>query len=193
MTLDRIAAFHDDTLGTAELECEKYERIWAVPEYSNHSPGEKLVDIFLHVSGAGRGDSVIDLGCGTGRATRALQDHGLRATGYDITPKGLQETISFKQGCLWEQIQGQYVYGYCVDVMEHIPIEYTMLTLHQMKRVCKGLFLHICNVPDGFGKAIGEPLHLTVMPFEWWRDHLREIGTVVEARDLMRNSLFYVE
>ena len=188
--MNRVEMFHDDTLGAAEFE--KYERMWSVPEYSDYSPGETLVDTFMEMTGAQKGDSVIDLGCGTGRATSALQEKGLRATGFDITPKGLQETIHFRQGCLWRKIGGQYDHGYCCDVMEHIPIEFTMLVLHQISLVTPNLFLQICNIPDGFGRAIGEPLHLSVMPFQWWKAHLESFGEVLDARDLLTSSVFHV-
>ena len=43
-----------------------------------------------------------------------------------------------------------------------------------------------------FGKEIGEPLHVTVMPFTWWRDRLGEVGEVLDARDLMHGGVFHV-
>jgi CRISPR/Cas system-associated exonuclease Cas4 (RecB family) len=42
------------------------------------------------------------------------------------------------------------------------------------------VFLGIALVPDQFGVWMGTPLHLTVQPFTWWRDSLKELGTVVD-------------
>jgi hypothetical protein len=35
-------------------------------------------------------------------------------------------------------------------------------------------------------------LHQTVQPFTWWRDSLKELGTIVEARDLLTDAAFLV-
>jgi hypothetical protein len=52
-----------------------------------------------------------------------------------------------------------------------------------MLDACNGLFLSICFQDEAFSEIVGEPLHLTVMPFVWWRDHLAMMGNLVEARD----------
>jgi hypothetical protein len=69
----------------------------------------------------------------------------------------------------------------------------TMLVIARMLRlVKKGLFLSICTVPDTNGAWVGQPLHLTVQPFTWWRDQLSELGRVVECRDLLTSGVYYV-
>jgi hypothetical protein len=68
-----------------------------------------------------------------------------------------------------------------------------MLAIARMLAVCsKGLFLTVSLVPDSFGVWAGKSLHQSVFPFVWWRDALRELGTVVEARDLIGNGVFFV-
>jgi hypothetical protein len=87
----------------------------------------------------------------------------------------------------------RFDYVYCTDVLEHIPPQFTMLVIDQLLRVAhKGLFLNVSLVPDSFGMWVGEPLHQTVEGFVWWRDSLRELGTVVEARDLIQSAVFLV-
>ena len=178
------------------LEKQKYEKVWKIPSYRDHSPGDTMVKKFLEICRPYPNASVIDLGCGTGRASLKLKRAGLNVTGLDITGKALTRTarqkIPFTEAPLWSDWVGMYDFGFCCDVMEHIPIEYTMAALQRMHMNCREVFLHICLVPDSFGKMIGEPLHLTVMPFDWWLSHLQELGDVKDARDLVHNGLFHV-
>jgi hypothetical protein len=85
-----------------------------------------------------------------------------------------------------------YDYGFCCDVMEHIPPEYTMLVAERILSACDVAWMQIALQPDEFGAAIGKTLHLTVQPFKWWRDRLRLLGNVIEARDLCSTALFVV-
>jgi SAM-dependent methyltransferase len=183
----------------AAAETAKYERIWGYEEYAVCSPGEDLVEAFLEIARPAPGASVIELGCGTARAGLALRSAGLAVTLLDLTDAGLDPAARVEladkliKAPLWGHWPGDYDFGYCVDVMEHIPPEYTMLVLDRIMARCRRAFFQICLIQDGFGRLIGEPLHLTVMPFQWWRDRLAEFGTLTEARDLIKNGLFYVE
>jgi hypothetical protein len=68
------------------------------------------------------------------------------------------------------------------------------LAIDQMLRVAKeGLFLTVSLVQDSFGVWAGKSLHQTVQPFTWWKDSLKELGTVTEARDLISNAVFVVK
>lgn len=190
-------------LSAALAEKAKYEKIWRVPDYRRHSPGQTMVKPFLEICRPEPGSRVIDLGCGTGRAALQLQRRGFEVTGLDITRQALgraaRARLAFVEGSLWSAWPGQaspaagWDHGFCCDVMEHIPVEYTMLVIDRIMSACATAFFSICTVPDQFGAAIGEPLHLSVFPFEFWRDHLGEFGTLVEARDLLTDALFVLE
>ena len=180
-------------MNVAESERLKYEKAWSIPEYANHSPGAQAVELFAEMCEP-YGD-VIDLGTGSGKGALALKDIGLDVTMLDLTFDGLVEGtdgIRRIEAPLWGKWLGAWDWGYCADVMEHIPPEYTMLVLDRIMSHCEQVFFHICFVPDGFGKVVGQPLHLTVMPFEWWKSHLSEFGAVVECRDLMANGVYHV-
>jgi hypothetical protein len=56
---------------------------------------------------------------------------------------------------------------------------------------CGSAFFSISFNQDVMGEMIGEPLHLTVQPFTWWRDTFRELGTLYEARDILGEGIFY--
>lgn len=180
-------------MNTVESERLKYEQAWAIPEYANHSPGEEICELFEEMCSP-RG-TVIDLGAGSGKGALALDALGLDVTMLDLTFDGCQtgkfHRIETSLWGKWSRPLG-WDWGYCTDVMEHIPVEYTMLVLDRIMANCRSAFFHICLIPDGFGKAIGQPLHLTVMPFEWWRDKLGEFGEVVECRDFMANGVYHI-
>lgn len=182
--------------GAAE-ERNKYEEIWSFEEYQKSgSPGLANVDRFLSVLSPQQGSSVIDIGCGAGRAGLELERRGFNTWWLDITPAALVPAVDrrrFIEAPLWAPVWGrQWDYGFCCDVLEHIPTEYAMLACEQIIHHCGTAWLHICNLPDEFGKLIGEPLHLTVKPYAWWLLRLSTLGEVIDARDLCGNSLFVV-
>ena len=171
-------------MNIAESERIKYEKTWSIPQYHNFSHGENHADLFMEMTGAKPGESVIDLGCGTGRGGKALEKKGLVPTYLDLA--NYNDMDPFIKQPLWEPIGSRYHefdYGLCCDVMEHLPIEYTMLAIRNMLHACGSVFFSICFQDEAFGDIVGEPLHLTVRPFVWWRDHLEMMGTVIDARD----------
>jgi 2-polyprenyl-3-methyl-5-hydroxy-6-metoxy-1,4-benzoquinol methylase len=178
----------------ADVEREKYEAMWAVEDYANFSPGEKWLPVFLELVGDKRG-TLLDAGCGTGVAGAALAREGFDVTLADLTGdqiRGEAEDLRFRPGPLWKPfVRRQFDVGYCCDVLEHVPPEFTLLTIQNLLRACDRLFLSIATEPDQFGAAIGQPLHLTVQPFAWWRDRLREIATLHDARDCGNTAIFW--
>ena len=60
-------------------------------------------------------------------------------------------------------------YGFCTDVMEHIPPDKVDVVLNNILHAAQSVWFSICLIPDDCGVLIGEPLHLSVHPFEWWK------------------------
>jgi SAM-dependent methyltransferase len=162
-----------------ELEREKYQKVWTkIPEYRCISPGEKLVGKFLTWAKWSKGDDLIDCGCGTGRASKRLADHGLRVTMMDIAPQAKDGSIDlpFIEGCLWESFtDAKYDWVYCCDVLEHIPTDRVDGVLDNLAAMTTyGAFLQIALWPEAFGRHVGEVLHLTVQPVEWWMEKIAQ-------------------
>lgn len=179
-----------------DQERDKYERIWAVPDYGKFSPGEKYLDLFYELAAPEPPASIVDIGAGSGRAALALHEQGFRVSAFDITDEGYEAKgkVPLLLGSVWRDLPRvkTWNYGYCCDMLEHIPTEYVMLTLERIQCSVRDLFCSISTMPDGFGAKIGETLHMTVQPFEWWHDRLRDIGDVTHARDLLNEAIFYV-
>ena len=184
---------------TAAAERAKYEQVWEAPEYRRYSPGEAMAWPFIRI--ARPKGSIIDFGCGPGRASLMFHLFGLDVTMIDTAVNCLDDEIvqeigaRFVQGNLWDSDLPIPVadYGYCVDVMEHIPPEWVGAVIANILRHAQTTFFHICLRKDHFGEAlIGHPLHLTVKPFAWWRDLLGAHGEIIDGRDLIDNGLFIV-
>lgn len=177
-------------------ERTKYQDIWALPDYREaNSPGLANVDRFLAELKPQPGQSVVDLGCGSGDAGLALQAAGLAVSWLDITDAGLSPQVPralFFEQPLWHRWPMNADYCFCCDVMEHLPTEFVMLAIDRIVAQSKTAWLAIALRPDVFGAAIGQPLHLTVRDFLWWRDRLACIGTVLDARDLCGDGLYIV-
>ena len=188
--------------GAAE-EREKYKEIWSIPEYRINSPGLVNVDRFMGVIQPESGSSIIDIGCGASVAGLKFKELGLESWYLDITSAAKPEEVPwnrFLETPLWNQWGGKlfprgkrWDYGFCCDVLEHIPTEYTMLCVDRILSYCDVCWLQIALLPDEFGQLIGEQLHLTVKPYSWWLARLATLGKILDARDLIGNALYVVK
>jgi SAM-dependent methyltransferase len=190
-----------------QAERETYEEMWGVESYAEHSPGEHYAPVFdalVRERGQHPLDlSVLDAGCGSGKGALALSALGYTVTLCDLTDAGLvpdAQPFPFFETALWNPLTGPYAFGrgydyvYCTDVLEHLPTVFVGLAITRMLEVArKGLFISVALGPDQMGVWVGRPLHLTVQPFVWWRDHLDTLGRVIDARDLINEGLFLVE
>jgi 2-polyprenyl-3-methyl-5-hydroxy-6-metoxy-1,4-benzoquinol methylase len=176
-------------------EAEKYARMWATAEYRRHAPGELLAPLFLQVARPPRGAEVLDIGCGTGRGAWMLaQLGGLRVTMLDFVEGCLDPEVA--QACATPTHGLRFVrhdieqpfpvaarYGYCVDVMEHIPEARVPQVLGHILSACQHVFFSIATLPDRCGALIGERLHLTVRPAAWWAEQLARHQAVIHWSD----------
>jgi len=175
--------------------------MWARPEYREHSPGLRWAANFVSRIDIPGDDTVIDLGCGTGRAAAYFATRFKRAYGFDICPQALDEgvenQIHFVEGCLWEPLPAwmhgmNFDWFYCTDVLEHIPPEYVGPTLDNIASLGrKGGFMSIAHFEDYCGKLIGETLHLTVHAGDWWLKQIEQ-RWAIESWTGTNTSLVFV-
>lgn len=174
-------------------EREKYQLMWKIPSYRHTSPGEGIADFFAeHFKPEGL---VIDYGCGTGRGSIRLKDQGLDVLLVDFTDNCRDEEallLPFIQADLTEPLTVSSPYGFCTDVMEHIPTEDVEKVITNIMSASKQVFFQISTINDHFGAVIDSTLHLTVQPHAWWKAMFT--GYTIEWESEQESaSLFYIK
>jgi hypothetical protein len=186
-------------------EAEKYRKMWEFDEYRKVAPGEQVVTTFLRQAQPKPGDTIIDFGAGTGRGALMLALlGGLDVTMLDFAPNCLDDDVRemlttqahrmhWVEADLRKPISVSAKYGFNTDVMEHIPTKDVDAVLRHILKAAQHVFFQISMVDDACGALIGEPLHLTVKPYQWWLDKFKEHDAQIHwAADRGDTALFYV-
>lgn len=187
-------------------EKEKYEKMWTVDDYRKVSFGEMAAQTFFSLAHPNAGDAVTDFGAGTGRGGLMLWAMGrMNVTMLDFASNALDDDlvtacrkfpdkIRFAEHDLTQPMGTHTRYGYCTDVMEHIPTEDVDKVLVNILDAAQSVFFRISTVPDHFGpRSLGQPLHLTVKPYSWWAKKFIELDcTILHSEDLGNAVDFYV-
>jgi SAM-dependent methyltransferase len=193
------------TVTIRPIERELYKQMWDREEYRRVSPGEECANDFLAMVKPKHGSSMLDLGCGTGRGGLSLAFFG----GMDVTLvdfadncldtdvrdmlKTQSHALRFVQADLTKPLPVEAAYGYCCDVLEHIPAAQIDDVLDNCLRACQHVFFQISTVDDALGVLVGHKLHLSVHPYEWWLQKLQDRGCTVHWSQGGSNSCaFYV-
>ena len=158
--------------GTMLYEKRKYQQVWAHGAYRKFSPGEQEHARAVTQMGMRQGNSVIDFGCGEGKSVKFFDGMGMPAYGIEFAPNAPSEKgIVVLEACLWDVPEMPPVdFGFCCDVMEHIPPEKVDAVLETIRRMTlKRTYFRISTVADRFGPdLIGKQLHLVVANLAWW-------------------------
>lgn len=186
-------------------EREKYEAMWKFSQYRAVAPGERSAKLFMDVVKPRVGSFVTDFGAGTGRGALMLAVlGGVRVKMLDFASNCLDppvhemlaehpEILKFEQHDLTQPYAKKSEYGYCTDVMEHIPPEQVNKVIENILMTAQHVFFQIDCEPDVCGKLIGQPLHLSVHPHAWWLTKFQEFGAVVHwSKDYGTYACFYL-
>ncbi len=184
-------------LGPDEMiEVNKYTLMWNQPVYRQYSPGERLVDWYMDkFKPYGK---VIDFGCGLGWAALKMKKAGLDVLLLDFTKNSRDgdevRSLPFAVQDLTKPIPYVAKFGYCTDVMEHLPTESVDDTITNIMNSAEEVFFQISTIPDSCGEAIGQELHLTVKPHQWWKEKFQSLGYQVSWQEEQKiASLFYIK
>lgn len=178
----------------ALIEREKYLAVWEREEYRRVSPGLMETERAWIVCEMQAGQTITDFGSGPCRATKWFQDRGLNVLAIDFAPNAKETDVPFIEANLWELPDDVPVhdFGFCCDVMEHIPVEKVPMTLRNIAEKARcGVYFRIATRPDRMGpRLIQKPLHMTVRPGSWWRrtveDHFRTVDVIHnDGRDIV--------
>lgn len=163
-------------------EQQKYEAMWSLPEYRQWSPGEDAVDAFFDaVKPEG---VVIDFGCGTGRAALKIAERGCDVIAIDFASNCLDHAargLRFFTLDMSKPMPFSAPFGFCADVMEHIPTDQVEAVIANIMGSAKTVFFQISTVPDGMGAHIGQVLHLSVKAYEAWEALFDGLGYAVSS------------
>lgn len=164
----------------ARSEQEKYRRFRALKRKPPGSPGLRLAPRAWKMFGRPAEGSLVDYGCGECAAVDWFRRKGLDVTGVDL----VAVRSDVVEACLWSM--GPEVpeadYAFSADVLEHLPPDRIHAALRGIREKTRqaGVF-QIATRPDTSGKLIGETLHLTVRPGEWWWETLHQHWVSVSA------------
>jgi hypothetical protein len=187
-------------------EADKYRAMWKHPQYRAVAPGEQVAGLFLEQAHPKPGSDVIDFGAGTGRGALMLAFlGGVKVRMLDFADNCLDpdvreslttqaHALCFAKQDLTDPIPWAAPYGFCTDVLEHIPPEQLDAVLTNILKSAQHVFFQVSCVPDACGALIGQPLHLSVHPYAWWLAKLRdEYECAIHwSKDCGDSCLFYV-
>ncbi|MFI6876295.1 class I SAM-dependent methyltransferase [Streptomyces sp. NPDC050400] len=93
-----------DTYAESAFE-DDMEPVFHWTQYAGHGPGVELL---------GEPTSVLEIGCGTGRALVSLAQSGIAARGIDLSPVMVKKTSE-----RWADTGAEFVCGEVLDVLRH--------------------------------------------------------------------------
>jgi hypothetical protein len=184
--------YHTDVNSLSEKD--KYRFMWMFRSYAAGSPGQRIADFF--VDKFKPTGTVVDFGCGSGKGSIRLSELGLTPLLVDFADNCRDydaQKFPFLECDLTEEIPINEKYGFCTDVMEHIPTEDVEKAIHNIMGAAEEVFFQISTVDDDFGDLVGATLHHTVRPHMWWKDLFQKLGYKVNfAQNLEVASIYYV-
>ncbi len=124
---------------------------------------------------------VVDFGCGRNDFIRHLRRLGIDGLGVDFA---FDDADVVKPMHVTGLVEGVADVVTCFDALEHLLPEDVNPVLAEMRRVARprGWFcVSVCTRPSRI-TALGENLHPTVRPINWWLDRIGRVGAVTDRR-----------
>lgn len=181
----------------SDHERRKYEHVWTFPDYRLYSPGEQRADRIVAWLSKVMAIRVVDVGCGPGRLTKILDEADFDVVGIDVAENCLDPDLGvrFERRCLWNDGIPDCDATVSSDVLEHLPTSVVELSVENIAAAAPHGWHHIALGPDGAGpELIGEPLHLTQRPAEFWISLFQsKLGRTItgEEHNDLQLSLWY--
>ncbi len=174
-------------------EREKYTETWKHAEYAHSSPGLRHLKHALKWMQPDAGASITDWGSGSGQAADAMVAQGFDVRMVDIAANAYRGPHGpVIEACLWDLPADlpETQYGFCADVMEHLPPERVEQVFDQIAaRTQRTCYFQIALFPDSW---YGRELHLSVFPHEWWRERILASFKTAEFELIPRKHLLAV-
>ncbi|MET0421792.1 MAG: class I SAM-dependent methyltransferase, partial [Acidimicrobiia bacterium] len=133
-----------------------------------------------------RPQSTLDAGCAFGMLVEALRNHGVDASGIDLSSYAISQAPPelaphLRVGTLTDPLPGRYDLITCVEVIEHLDPADAARALDNLTAATDRLLL--CSTPTDYA----EPTHVYVRQPEEWAADLAKRGFV---RDLSFDGSF---
>ncbi len=183
-------------------EQEKYQKMWSFDGYRQSSPGERKVPVFFSMIDLKETDTFIDFGAGSGKAAYLIYkktnanvlmlDFAENSIDKEIR-NNLNEKLRFDIADLTQLIPHHANYGYCTDVLEHIPPEDVEKVIVNVMSAADSVLFQIATTHESWGALINQHLHLTVENAEWWKNKFISLGYTVQWEYVDEISvMFYI-
>jgi hypothetical protein len=112
---------------------------WLNEAQDCHFFDKRLADKIIEICKQG---SVVDFGCGPGKYVEYLNEHGFIAEGFDGNPTLHAKNCFMLDLAKPVKLSKQFDWVLCLEVIEHIPVEYEEVILNNLDIHCKkGLIL----------------------------------------------------
>ena len=76
--------------------------------------------------------------------------------------------------------------------MEHIPTYDVDAVIKNIMQCVDRAFFQISLLPDHMGQLIGQHLHVSVFPYEWWASKFCDYEVIFSSHNT-ENAIFYVK
>jgi len=174
-----------------EEEDDKYSELYK----TNYPPGDPF-DLLNRLDYS-KDIKVLDLGCGPAILTRKFDDYA----GVDISSFIIEQNkVKYPDKKFYHASihnleflhKERFDVVICADVMEHIPPDKVVETLHEINKLNSERFaLSISTRPSVFLDKKGENLHLTIWPFDKWIMELEKLFSI--TKQIIKGSLLSIE